>query len=158
VVIAIIAILAAILFPVFAAAREKARQTTCASNLKQLGLAFVQYQQDYDELSPLTNGCLGIRWANPLYTYVKSVAVFDCPDDPTKPPTTNVGDGNAGYYYNSNLTTSNTSAGTGSYFSPLYPSGQSGQPFYSGLGLAQFTSPSVTVILCEGEGTGSTVY
>jgi prepilin-type processing-associated H-X9-DG protein len=39
VVIAIIAILAAILFPVFATAREKARQTTCASNLKQLGLA-----------------------------------------------------------------------------------------------------------------------
>jgi prepilin-type N-terminal cleavage/methylation domain-containing protein len=42
VVIAIIAILAAILFPVFAAAREKARQTTCGSNLKQLGLGFTQ--------------------------------------------------------------------------------------------------------------------
>ncbi|HEY3333481.1 MAG TPA: DUF1559 domain-containing protein [Capsulimonadaceae bacterium] len=49
VVIAIISILAAILFPVFATAREKARQTTCASNLKQLGLAFIQYAQDYDE-------------------------------------------------------------------------------------------------------------
>ena len=49
VVIAIIAILAAILFPVFAKAREKARQTSCASNLKQLGLAMLQYVQDYDE-------------------------------------------------------------------------------------------------------------
>jgi prepilin-type N-terminal cleavage/methylation domain-containing protein/prepilin-type processing-associated H-X9-DG protein len=49
VVIAIIAILAAILFPVFARAREKARQTSCLSNLKQIGLAETMYQQDYDE-------------------------------------------------------------------------------------------------------------
>jgi len=49
VVIAIIAILAAILFPVFAQAREKARQTTCLSNMKQIGLSIQMYQQDYDE-------------------------------------------------------------------------------------------------------------
>jgi prepilin-type N-terminal cleavage/methylation domain-containing protein/prepilin-type processing-associated H-X9-DG protein len=49
VVIAIIAILAAILFPVFAQAREKARQITCSSNLKQIGLAVLQYNQDWDE-------------------------------------------------------------------------------------------------------------
>lgn len=49
VVIAIIAILAAILFPVFARAREKARQTSCLSNCKQMGLALLQYSQDYDE-------------------------------------------------------------------------------------------------------------
>src|SRR6056297_2550811 len=49
VVIAIIAILAAILFPVFARAREKARQTSCLSNLKQIGLAVHMYAQDYDE-------------------------------------------------------------------------------------------------------------
>jgi prepilin-type N-terminal cleavage/methylation domain-containing protein/prepilin-type processing-associated H-X9-DG protein len=49
VVIAIIAILAAILFPVFAKAREKARQSTCSSNLKQLGLSMLMYAQDYDE-------------------------------------------------------------------------------------------------------------
>ena len=53
--IAIIAILAAILFPVFAAAREKARQSSCASNLKQLSLAVVQYVQDYDESFPMLN-------------------------------------------------------------------------------------------------------
>ena len=52
VVIAIIAILAAILFPVFAQAREKARQTSCLSNTKQIGLAFIQYVQDYDEHLP----------------------------------------------------------------------------------------------------------
>jgi prepilin-type N-terminal cleavage/methylation domain-containing protein/prepilin-type processing-associated H-X9-DG protein len=53
VVIAIIAILAAILFPVFAKVREKARQTTCLSNEKQIGLAVLQYNQDYDEDYPL---------------------------------------------------------------------------------------------------------
>ncbi len=52
VVIAIIAILAAILFPVFARAREKARQTSCLSNLKQIGMATMMYAQDYDELYP----------------------------------------------------------------------------------------------------------
>ena len=49
VVIAIIAILAAILFPVFARAREKARQSSCLSNLKQIGLAVLMYAQDYDD-------------------------------------------------------------------------------------------------------------
>lgn len=52
VVIAIIAILAAILFPVFAQAREKARQISCVSNLRQIGLATMQYVQDYDETFP----------------------------------------------------------------------------------------------------------
>src|SRR5438093_9620550 len=52
VVIAIIAILAAILFPVFARARENARRSSCQSNLKQLGLGFQMYTQDYDERLP----------------------------------------------------------------------------------------------------------
>lgn len=55
VVIAIIAILAAILFPVFAQAREKARQSVCTSNQKQIGLAVLQYVQDYDETFPASN-------------------------------------------------------------------------------------------------------
>lgn len=55
VVIAIIAILTAILFPVFAQAREKARQSTCTSNQKQVGIAVLQYVQDYDETFPASN-------------------------------------------------------------------------------------------------------
>jgi len=62
VVIAIIAILSAILFPVFAQAREKARQTGCINNLKQLGLAFMQYTQDYDERFPASDQ-YGSKWA-----------------------------------------------------------------------------------------------
>jgi prepilin-type N-terminal cleavage/methylation domain-containing protein/prepilin-type processing-associated H-X9-DG protein len=81
VVIAIIAILAAILFPVFAKAREKARQASCASNLKQLGLAIIQYTQDYDETMPngvLPNG----TWRHLIYPYVKSTGVYKCPSNP----------------------------------------------------------------------------
>jgi prepilin-type N-terminal cleavage/methylation domain-containing protein/prepilin-type processing-associated H-X9-DG protein len=52
VVIAIIAIIAAILFPVFSRARENARRASCASNMKQIGLAAIQYVQDYDEMMP----------------------------------------------------------------------------------------------------------
>jgi prepilin-type N-terminal cleavage/methylation domain-containing protein/prepilin-type processing-associated H-X9-DG protein len=51
--IAIIGILAAILFPVFARARENARRASCLSNLKQMGLGIMQYTQDYDERYPL---------------------------------------------------------------------------------------------------------
>ncbi|MDR3710356.1 MAG: DUF1559 domain-containing protein [Capsulimonadaceae bacterium] len=83
VVIAIIAILAAILFPVFAQAREKARMTACLSNLKQLGLAYSQYTQDYDETVPCgtNNWGGGNGWANQVYPYVKSTAAYLCPDD-----------------------------------------------------------------------------
>ncbi|MCS7193222.1 MAG: DUF1559 domain-containing protein, partial [Armatimonadetes bacterium] len=64
VVIAIIALLAAILLPVFVSAREKARQTACLNNAKQNGLAFMMYLGDYDETYPLGFGREGAsgRW------------------------------------------------------------------------------------------------
>jgi len=89
VVIAIIAILAAILFPVFAKVREKARQTSCASNLKQLGLAFAQYTQDNEETYPRAwNGGTSPNiadgqsqyWPMAIQPYVKSAGVYRCPD------------------------------------------------------------------------------
>jgi prepilin-type processing-associated H-X9-DG protein len=63
VVIAIIAILAAILFPVFAQARERARQASCLSNMKQIGAALMQYNQDNDEGFP--EYLLGATGGNP---------------------------------------------------------------------------------------------
>lgn len=85
VVIAIIAILAAILFPVFAKVREKARQTACASNMKQIGLAMTQYIGDNDEMYPDDGAmyCGGVAGtiAQKLYTYTKSVDVFKCPSN-----------------------------------------------------------------------------
>jgi prepilin-type N-terminal cleavage/methylation domain-containing protein/prepilin-type processing-associated H-X9-DG protein len=73
VVIAIIAILAAILFPVFAQARSKARQASCQSNMKQIGLGIMMYAQDYDEILPgntplNTNGITDARWPAPSTT------------------------------------------------------------------------------------------
>lgn len=90
VVIAIIAILAAILFPVFARARENARRSSCQSNLKQLGLGWMQYCQDFDEHPP--NGVLnagwgtthvGFGWGGQIFPYVKSTGVYRCPSDST---------------------------------------------------------------------------
>lgn len=52
VVIAVIAVLAAILFPVFSQAREKARQISCASNMRQIGLAVGMYLHDYEHYVP----------------------------------------------------------------------------------------------------------
>jgi prepilin-type N-terminal cleavage/methylation domain-containing protein/prepilin-type processing-associated H-X9-DG protein len=82
VVIAIIAILAAILFPVFARAREKARQTSCLSNLRQLGTAVSMYVIDYESY-PLHShkelGNPGWRWMQMLQPYVGSSQVFVCP-------------------------------------------------------------------------------
>lgn len=82
VVIAIIAILAAILFPVFAQAREKARQASCMSNENQIGLAILQYIQDYDETYPIGQNINWTEaWPTAVQPYIKSINVFFCPDD-----------------------------------------------------------------------------
>jgi prepilin-type N-terminal cleavage/methylation domain-containing protein/prepilin-type processing-associated H-X9-DG protein len=92
VVIAIIAILAAILFPVFAKAREKARQSSCQSNMRQLGLAFLNYSQDWDERFPNswqatespTGNINHSYWDVQVGQYVKSDGVFKCPSNSLK--------------------------------------------------------------------------
>jgi prepilin-type N-terminal cleavage/methylation domain-containing protein/prepilin-type processing-associated H-X9-DG protein len=103
VVIAIIAILAAILFPVFARAREKARSTACLSNLRQLGLAVIQYSNDWDGGLPFVgSGESGDQnnWAGQppgaghpievdkgsLWQYVKDRGIYLCPSDKNMPP------------------------------------------------------------------------
>ncbi len=99
VVIAIIAILAAILFPVFARAREKARDSSCLSNLKQIGIALMMYIQDYDEIwpsmrvfPPYTTDYATSPWwcinqvrgvASLLQPYVKNDGLFWCLSDTT---------------------------------------------------------------------------
>ncbi|BDI33812.1 hypothetical protein CCAX7_58630 [Capsulimonas corticalis] len=80
VVIAIIAILASILFPVFASARAKARDIATLSNLKQIGLAAVQYTQDYDGVNvPMQmQSPPWYAWGVILQPYIKSTSVcFD---------------------------------------------------------------------------------
>lgn len=142
IVIAIIAMLAAILFPVFAAAREKARQSTCASNLKQIGLAVLQYAGDYDDTPPCGNGASatnhdGQGWAGQIQSYVNILGVFQCPDDTSCLPgsagcTTNTDNRMLveSYIYNADL----TSPGNTGVLSPL----------------SKYTSPANTVMIGEG--------
>lgn len=81
VVISIIAILAALLFPVFTRARAKAYQTACLSNLHQLGLANLMYADDWDQkfiVEPTQNNPHpGLCRA--LYAYTTTRHIFYCP-------------------------------------------------------------------------------
>jgi len=91
VVIAIIATLAAILFPVFSRARENARRSSCASNLRQIGLGLAQYIGDYDEVMPsdrlcedpdvYTPGTCSV-WMDGVQPYTKNAELFNCPSAP----------------------------------------------------------------------------
>lgn len=105
IVVAIIGILAALLFPAFSRARENARRASCQSNLKQIGLGILQYTMDNDERYPYPNsdevGGANTRtyyidgfgpyqatgndwpsWRSQIYTYVHSAEVYACPSAP----------------------------------------------------------------------------
>jgi prepilin-type N-terminal cleavage/methylation domain-containing protein/prepilin-type processing-associated H-X9-DG protein len=83
VVIAIITVLAAMLLPVFAQAREKARQIVCMSNQKQLGMAIQMYTEDYSERLPLAAYLTGdysfVTWHNLTDPYAHSKQIWYCP-------------------------------------------------------------------------------
>jgi prepilin-type processing-associated H-X9-DG protein len=110
VVIAIIAILAEILFPVFARARENARRTSCASNLKQMGIALMMYTQDNDEGFPFAivshvtaSTDPGGIWSNnywfwpqSLYAYHANTQMFLCPSSSKTAYTYRASSGNYG--------------------------------------------------------------
>ena len=90
VVVAIIGLLAAILFPVFGRARDNARRSSCQSNLKQLGLGFSQYAQDYDEHLPFAfSDTPDTSWDQCLQPYlgIKTIGstasplILRCPND-----------------------------------------------------------------------------
>lgn len=121
IVVAIVAILAALIFPVFARARENARRASCQSNLKQIGIGLLQYSQDYDEVmiadwygptgnnasDPASTANAGYKWMDAGYEYIKSVQIFVCPTDSF--------DANHGKYINYNDLTATTTTAYGSY-------------------------------------------
>lgn len=142
IVIAIISILAAILFPVFSRARENARRTSCASNMKQISLGLMQYMQDYDEMYPRHIQDATVPSANRVYwnafiqPYVKSTQIFNCPN---RTETAIVWNGAA----NDNTIAYGMNYWLNSYY---YPAGS------PGLRLAAIQNPAQTVWIAE---TGS---
>ncbi|BCM92709.1 hypothetical protein IAD21_04591 [Abditibacteriota bacterium] len=157
VVIAIIAILAAILFPVFARARENARRASCMSNMKQIGLAFGQYAQDYDETmvpSFVQYPSSYPYWSELLQPYVKSVQIFKCPSN-----TLNVNWSlstipksyvcNGGY-------SSTDFGGTGAIGDrPMRPLNYNYAGYDKGVNTSFYQSPSQTIVVAE-KGTDTT--
>ena len=134
IVIAIIAILAAILFPVFARARENARRASCQSNLKQIGLGIMQYTQDYDEQMPprLVSASPSMTWKDIIQPYVKSIQIFACPSNPIAKEVTLQSTFNAPAGYNPNSSHSLAVFGnTGAY------------------SMAVLQYPATTVAVCE---------
>lgn len=135
VVIAMVAILAAILMPVFAQAREKARQTACLSNLKQLSLANALYLQDYEAFPAFSYVTAGqqIRWYNLLEPYTRNQPLFTCPSLPHLRFGRNMGYGyNYQYLGNSR---------TNCYNVPVTES--------------QIETPAATIAIADSQGTGT---
>jgi len=97
VVIAIIAILASLLLPALGRAKAKAHQTKCVSNEHQIGLAFMMYADDNNEVYPRTRGWnadggqkgkvddhhggLTAPTNRPLNHYTQALDLFRCPAD-----------------------------------------------------------------------------
>lgn len=154
IVIAIIALLAAILFPVFGRARENARRSSCQSNLKQIMLATQQYVQDYDERFPLdvVSGVAGTEpfgWADALLVYSKSTQIYQCPSDTHADPTTPDQKNYTDYFYNLGLARGKTDGTTNGVADRI------------GAHLSQLEFPTLTISYgCMGnskaDGTGRT--
>jgi len=151
VVIAIIAILASILFPVFARAREQARKSACMSNLKQIGLGVMMYNQDYDESFPAsvmmnTSGASPViesYWYKIIAPYVKSTQLFVC-------PTAGIIQGSGGYGWNF--------AGTGATSSTFngfgYRSNDWRTPTGAAIRLSSIDEPSTTILITDPASNG----
>lgn len=117
VVIAIISLLSAILFPIYSQAREKARRSSCQSNIRFIGLAIRQYAQDYDERLPTVavndsgvSASVPYGWADATMPYIKIAAQFQCPSDRSSVAldgnsngTVFDDNGSVDYFYNSRL-------------------------------------------------------
>lgn len=141
VVISIIAVLASILFPVFARARENARRASCQSNLKQIALGMAMYQQDYDgkisqNLGADKSGASESNpygWVDALQPYIKSTQIFQCPSEKLGSPPGNgsYGDTVASGQYSD-------------YMINLLAEGKSD---------ASFDAPSLTVLFVDGYST-----
>lgn len=142
-VLIILFVTAALLFPLFAKPRCKCRQEACVGNEKQIGLGILQYVQDNDELmlniaeAPVSKN----TWRNAIYPYIKSAGVFQCPDredktlGPDKLPRSYAAN------YSGRYTGGSTDRGEGAFAGP-------GSEAISS---ASFKSPASLITVCEVE-------
>ncbi len=169
VVIAIIAILAAILFPVFGRARENARRTSCSSNMKQIGLAMLQYAQDYDEMMPFKLGYFNVSgpistWDNLIEPYAQksgmktSGGVFYgtgsqpymvCPSDSVVRPAASGVKMNSPRSYGLVGTSGGFTNISANYAWTNYTADALGSKYFPGKNLSQFSKPSESFMVVE---------
>ncbi len=116
VVIAMIGLLGALLFPVFQKVRDHARRVSCASNLKQISLALTQYAGDNNEALPpgayAVPGGLTVTWRQLVFPYARSVNVFRCPSNPYNEVPTDVDNDTFFVSYGANDSVLQTGAAT----------------------------------------------
>ena len=151
VVIAIIAILAAILFPAFAKAREAARRSSCSSNMKQIGVALMQYTQEYDEKYPIGNAGDSIAWTVVVQPYLKSAQIFSCPSN-TKNQTFMQNTGNTipmSYAANGTNAVVNQMGGR----APINDDANNSSGYGGGAALASIDAPAQLILVYENSGT-----
>jgi prepilin-type N-terminal cleavage/methylation domain-containing protein/prepilin-type processing-associated H-X9-DG protein len=181
VVIAIIALLAAILFPVFARARENARRSSCANNLKQIGLGFAQYTNDSDGMFPMTrtNWAFGTAdndhtpgyvpdtpfgrcdfkhfgWEHAIFPYVKSAQIFRCPSaSQNLPENNNTGVDNAAWSAGITQYASNQRV-TGEWSHPVDGNTAAGEWGWGARTASetQLTFPAATILAMDGPAGG----
>jgi prepilin-type N-terminal cleavage/methylation domain-containing protein/prepilin-type processing-associated H-X9-DG protein len=171
VVIAIILLFTAILFPVFGRTRENARRSTCQSNLRNIGLAFMQYAQDYDEQLPFSYnntgiaGYFGRTWTECLDSYngirtkvINSArapgTIFKCPSDAVPPPSPTVGARRTYAIAFSNQRAIGVTTGPNGAYSGRYAGGENvfvtGPTNYGrGRKLSEFPAVAGTILLVE---------
>jgi len=140
-VIAVIAVLAALLLPVFAAARERARAASCSSNQKQIGAALVMYTADYNDSLPSMgyndkNG--NHSWRQLIDAYARTRQLSTCPSNPVSGFPDSVSDGySRSYACNYNRPTGSGGAGTCSSWNA------------DGVRLSEIVSPSQVIAVTE---------
>jgi prepilin-type N-terminal cleavage/methylation domain-containing protein/prepilin-type processing-associated H-X9-DG protein len=159
VVVAIIGILAAILFPVFARARENARKAVCMSNLKQIGLGLMMYVQDFDETYPVSyfaGAPAGkLTWYDVINPYVKNDQVFVCPTAGKIESTDASDPSSGGYGFNVGGTHTDSGTGIGNGFGYRSQATYWDTPSGTGpLKLAGVDEPSNTFIICDPASNG----
>ena len=149
-VIAIVGLLAGILFPVLQRARENARRSGCMTNMKQLGLAFTQYAQDYDERLPTSADFIlspNVTWDTLLDAYMKNKQILVCRSDYVVRTNSSCTPGGLARSY------SMPEASSGSGTVPLFITGlrvpATGISAYTGRNLAEVNQPAQTLLLVE---------